>query len=166
MFKETNISSLSFNPFDKIGKEWCLISATSQGKTNTMTASWGALGHLWNKDIAIIFIRPQRYTKEFIDASDTFSISFFEGHHTELSYLGTKSGRDENKIENVHFDVIDLKGTPTFKQAKEVFFCRKLYVDSLKKDSFLFKEIYDKNYPNDDLHIVYIGEIEKVYINE
>ena len=64
MFEKVDIHSLNFNPFDKIGKDWLLISATKSGKTNTMTASWGTLGHLWNKDVAIIFIRPQRYTKE------------------------------------------------------------------------------------------------------
>lgn len=63
MFEKVDIHSLSFNPFDKVGKDWLLISATKNGKTNTMTASWGTLGHLWNKDVAIIFIRPQRYTK-------------------------------------------------------------------------------------------------------
>lgn len=66
MFEKVDIHSLSFNPFDKVGKDWLLISATKNGKTNTMTASWGTLGHLWNKDVAIIFIRPQRYTKEFV----------------------------------------------------------------------------------------------------
>lgn len=63
MFEKVDIHSLSFNPFDKVGKDWLLISATKNGKTNTMTASWGTLGHLWNKNVAIIFIRPQRYTK-------------------------------------------------------------------------------------------------------
>ena len=66
MFEKIDIHSLNFNPFDKVGKDWLLISATKNGKTNTMTASWGTLGHLWNKDVAIIFIRPQRYTKEFV----------------------------------------------------------------------------------------------------
>ena len=78
MFEKVGIHSLNFNPFDKIGKDWLLISATKSGKTNTMTASWGTLGHLWNKDVAIIFIRPQRYTKEFVDESETFTLSFFD----------------------------------------------------------------------------------------
>ena len=86
MFEKVDIHSLSFNPFDKVGKGWLLISATKNGKTNTMTASWGTLGHLWNKNVAIIFIRPQRYTKEFVDESETFTLSFFDDKHKELSY--------------------------------------------------------------------------------
>ena len=74
MFEKVDIHSLSFNPFDKVGKDWLLISATKNGKTNTMTASWGTLGHLWNKNVAIIFIRPQRYTKEFVDEQPSVEI--------------------------------------------------------------------------------------------
>ena len=76
MFKPIDYHTLNFDPFHKIGKDWLLISARKDGITNTMTASWGALGHLWNKDIAIVFIRPQRYTREFVDASDSFTLSF------------------------------------------------------------------------------------------
>ena len=154
MFEKVDIHSLNFNPFDKIGKDWLLISATKSGKTNTMTASWGTLGHLWNKDVAIIFIRPQRYTKEFVDESETFTLSFFDDKHKELSYLGTKSGKE----------MVD--GNPTFEEAKEVFICKKLYVGKLEKEYFLLPEIYEKNYPLDDLHYVYIGEITDVYSNK
>ena len=166
MFEKVDIHSLSFNPFDKIGKDWLLISATKNGKTNTMTASWGTLGHLWNKDVAIIFIRPQRYTKEFVDESDKFTLSFFNDKHKELSYLGTKSGKDEDKISNVNFHVEMVDGSPTFKEAKEVFICKKLYVGKLEKEHFLLPEIYEKKYPLDDLHYVYLGEITNVYTNK
>lgn len=166
MFKLIDYHTLNFDPFHKIGKDWLLISARKDGITNTMTASWGALGHLWNKDIAIVFIRPQRYTREFVDASDSFTLSFFDGYHKELSYLGTKSGKDENKIENVHFHLTDIDGQPAFEEANEVWILKKLYVSKFEKDSFIFPDIYEKNYPNDDLHYIYIGEITGVYRNE
>ena len=166
MFEKVDIHSLNFNPFDKVGKDWLLISAIKNGKTNTMTASWGTLGHLWNKNVAIIFIRPQRYTKEFVDESETFTLSFFDDKHKELSYLGTKSGKDEDKISNVNFHIEMVDGNPTFKEAKEVFICKKLYVGKLEKEHFLLPEIYEKNYPLDDLHYVYIGEITDVYSNK
>lgn len=166
MFKPIDYHTLNFDPFHKIGKDWLLISARKDGITNTMTASWGALGHLWNKDIAIVFIRPQRYTREFVDASDSFTLSFFDGYHKELSYLGTKSGKDENKIENVHFHLTDIDGQPAFEEAKEVWILKKLYVSKFEKDSFIFPDIYEKSYPNDDLHYIYIGEITGVYRNE
>ena len=166
MFEKVNIHELNFNPFDKIGKDWLLISAVKDGQTNTMTASWGTLGHLWNKDVAIVFIRPQRYTKEFVDGNDTFTLSFFNDKHKELGYLGRHSGKDEDKISKVGFHVEMVDGQPTFQEAKEVFICKKLYVDKFKKEDFLIPEIYDKNYPQDDLHYVYIGEITNVYTNK
>ena len=166
MFQKTDIHTLHFNPFDKIGKDWLLISATKGGQTNTMTASWGAFGHLWNKDVAIVFIRPQRYTKEFVDHADTFTLSFFDDKHKELSYLGHTSGKDEDKISTVNFHVEMVDNQPTFKEAKEMFVCKKIYVGKFEKENFLFQEIYDKNYPLDDLHYVYIGEITDVYTNK
>lgn len=166
MFKPIDLHSLSFNPFDKIGKEWFLITAKNENKVNTMTASWGALGHLWNKDIIIAFIRPQRYTKQFVDQSEAFTLSFFEDHHKELSYLGTKSGKDEDKIAHVNFHITEIENLPTFEEAKDVFLIKKLYVGKFEKDNFLYSNLYDKNYPNDDLHYIYIGEITGVYSHE
>lgn len=76
-FKEVDIKSLTFNPFTKIGSEWMLITAGDQSGYNTMTASWGGLGVLWGKNVATCYIRPQRYTKKFVDANDTFTLSFY-----------------------------------------------------------------------------------------
>ena len=105
-------------------------------------------------------------SKEFVDESETFTLSFFDDKHKELSYLGTKSGKDEDKISNVNFHVEMVDGNPTFKEAKEVFICKKLYVGKLEKEHFLLPEIYERNYPLDDLHYVYIGEITDVYTNK
>ena len=81
-------------PFEKIGSQWMLISAEKDGKVNTMTASWGGVGVLWGKNVVTVYIRPQRYTKEFVDANDTFTLSFFDGNYMkELGYLGKVSGR-------------------------------------------------------------------------
>ena len=79
--KEINIKEFKFNPFTKIGKEWMLVTASNNGKVNSMTASWGGVGVLWNKNIAFIVLRPQRYTKEFVDASNEFSLSFFDENY-------------------------------------------------------------------------------------
>ena len=98
MFEKVDIHSLSFNPFDKVGKGWLLISATKNGKTNTMTASWGTLGHLWNKNVAIIFIRPQRYTKEFVDESETFTLSFFDDKHKEHAREFYEANEAQNQV--------------------------------------------------------------------
>ena len=143
-----------------------LISAKKDGITNTMTASWGMAGHLWNEDVVMVFIRPQRYTHEFVDNSTTFSISFFDGKKKELGYLGKVSGKDEDKISTVNFHVTEIEGTPTFEEAKFTIICEKIYIDSLKEDSFLNKEILTKHYPDMDLHTIYIGKVKGMYINE
>lgn len=74
-FKEAAIESLQFNPFTKIGKEWMLITAGDEKKHNTMTASWGGVGIMWGKQVVTAYIRPQRYTKEFVDAEGLFTLS-------------------------------------------------------------------------------------------
>ena len=98
-FKEIKAQELKINPFEMIGIDWMLITVKKDEKVNTMTASWGGLGVIWNKNVVTIYIRPKCYTKEFIDNSDTFSVTILgEEYRKELSYLGTISGRSEDKI--------------------------------------------------------------------
>lgn len=165
-FKKIDIQSLNFNPFTKIGEEWMLITSEKEGVVNTMTASWGSLGYLWNENIATIFIRPQRFTKQFIDHNDYFTISFFNNYKKELGILGTISGKNHNKIEKVGFDVTYLDKQPTFEQANLVFVCKKIYEDHFKEESFSNKELSDKHYLNKDYHTMYIAKIMNVYIKE
>ena len=94
-FHEVPIESLEFNPFKKISKQWMLITAGDEKKSNTMTASWGGLGIMWGKNVATAYIRPNRYTKEFVDQTDRFTLSFLpEEERKALNYCGTVSGRD------------------------------------------------------------------------
>ena len=93
-FKEVKAEDLQWNPFTKIGKEWLLITAGTEEKINTMTASWGGVGVIWGKNAVTTYIRPQRYTKEFVDHNDTFTISFYsEAYRKALSLCGSVSGR-------------------------------------------------------------------------
>lgn len=165
-YKKICLDELNINPFTKIGKDWMLITAISDGVVNTMTASWGNLGVLWNKNVATAYIRPQRYTKQFVDSSDYFTLTFFDGFKKELGILGTHSGMECDKIKDVGFKVEFLENQPTFKQGSVVVICKKIYQDHLKKDLFLDDEIDKNNYPNQDYHHFYIGEIISVYINK
>lgn len=153
-------------PFEMIGKDWMLITAESGGKVNTMTASWGGMGVIWNKNVAFMFIRPSRYTKEFVDSSDKFSLTFFgEGYKEKLTYLGRTSGRDENKIEKSGLTVTSVDGVPAFSEAETVIVCKKLYAQDMKADCFVCPEFFEKMYPEGDVHTLYIAEIENVYKN-
>lgn len=158
--KEIKPDQWKDNVFDAIGRQWMLISAQQEGKVNTMTASWGGMGVLWNRSVATIYVRPQRYTKQFIDASEYFSLCFFDDTWKEqLAYLGRVSGKDEPKIEKAGLTIKNDRQAPYFEQASVVVICRKLYADTLKKESFFQHELYEQNYPNNDLHTMYIGKI-------
>ena len=94
-FKEVSIDSLQFNPFTKISKEWMLVTAGDEEKSNTMTASWGGVGIMWGKNVVTAYIRPQRYTKEFMDENELFTISFLpEEYRKALNVCGSVSGKN------------------------------------------------------------------------
>ena len=166
-FKEVDIKSLTFNPFTKIGSEWMLITAGDQSGYNTMTASWGGLGVLWGKNVATCYIRPQRYTKKFVDANDTFTLSFYgPAHKQALSICGSKSGRDCDKVKEAGLTPYFVDGTAAFEEADMVFVCKKLYEDEIRPENFIAKENDEKWYPEKDYHTVYIAEITKVLVRE
>ncbi|MBE7035366.1 MAG: flavin reductase family protein [Ruminococcaceae bacterium] len=162
---EISPEQIETNAFSMIGKDWMLIAAEKEGKTNAMTASWGGIGVLWNKPVSFCFIRPQRYTKEFIDASERFSLTFFtEEYRKTLSYFGRVSGRDEDKIEKAGLSVEHAEGAPYFREGNLVLLCKKLYVDTIKPEGILSPEIVQEMYPGADFHSVYIGEIVKAFM--
>jgi flavin reductase (DIM6/NTAB) family NADH-FMN oxidoreductase RutF len=166
-FKEINVDELLFNPFKKIGKEWMLISAGDNEKFNTMTASWGGLGIMWGKNVATTYIRPQRYTKEFVDANETFTISFYdEAYKKALNICGTVSGRDTNKIEQAGLTPYFIDGTVAFCEANMILICKKQYHCEMSPDNFDDKENDNKWYPAKDYHTMYISEIIKVLVKE
>jgi flavin reductase (DIM6/NTAB) family NADH-FMN oxidoreductase RutF len=164
MFQEIDIESLKFNPFTKISKQWMLISAGNKTKCNTMTASWGALGELWKKPVSFIFIRPQRYTLEFIEKEDYYSICFFDKNdRNALNYCGSHSGRNEtDKISSAGLTPVFDEKAPYFKEAKVVFICRKMHGQTIDPACFIDKSIDSECYADKDYHKMFVGEIVKV----
>ena len=117
-FEKIGLTDIELAPFTAFDKGWGLVTAGDAKKYNTMTVSWGGLGTLWNKPVATIYIRPQRYTKQFVDANERFTVSLFDGDHKrELGVLGTKSGRDGNKVAEVGFTSVELAGQVAFEEA-------------------------------------------------
>ncbi|MGL5973306.1 MAG: flavin reductase [Oscillospiraceae bacterium] len=165
-FKKINTSSLSLNPFESISKEWFLVTAGDKSNFNTMTASWGSVGHLWNLDVFFSFVRPQRHTFSFCEENLYYSICFFdEQYKKDLVFCGRNSGANTDKIKNTNLTpVFDENETPFFKESNLVFICKKLYVDRLKEDSFLNSDLSIKNYPKKDFHQMYVGEIISVLV--
>ncbi|MDR3310113.1 MAG: flavin reductase [Oscillospiraceae bacterium] len=152
------------NVFDKIGRGWMLITAGTPEKFNTMTASWGGLGVLWGKNVAFCFVRPQRYTYEFMESSDVYTLGFFpEKYRPQLVVCGGVSGRDTDKVEATGFKPLPTPdGGVYFQESELVIVCRKIYADDFKPELFLSPELAGI-YPGHDYHRMYIGEITAVY---
>ena len=163
MFKKMDPRVLDKNVFSAIGDQWMLITAGTAEHCNTMTASWGGLGVIWGAPAATCYIRPQRYTKEFVDREDYFTLSFFgEDCRKALRLCGSKSGRDTDKVKECGFTVQTADcGAPYFAQAELVLVCRKRFAQPLDPDN-IPQDIKERWYPEKDYHTMYIGEITEV----
>ena len=161
MMEQADVRTLEDNVFSLIGENWMLITAGTAERCNTMTASWGGLGVLWGKNVATCYVRPQRYTREFLERENYFTLSFFgPEYRRELSLCGSKSGRDVDKVKECNFTVRQTQcGAPYFDQARLVLVCRKLYWQDMDPTHFLDGEIDRRWYPEKDYHRIYIGEI-------
>ncbi len=159
---EITPDKLPKSAFELIGKDWMLLTAGDENKYNTMTASWGGLGVLWNKNVVFAFVRPQRFTFEFMKDSEYFSCSFFkEEYRNALAYCGKYSGRDVDKAKECNLTPAFLENAPYFEEADTVIVCKKLYVQQLNESSVIDESI-KANYSGDDYHHVFVGEIVKV----
>ncbi|WP_398440839.1 flavin reductase [Sedimentibacter sp.] len=164
---EIKPEELNKSAFQMIGNDWMLITAEKDNKVNTMTASWGGLGVMWHKNVSYIVLRPQRYTKEFIDNTDTFSLCFFDSKYKkELSYLGSVSGRDEDKMSKTALTLNHFDNIPCFEEADIIITCKKMFAQEFNPDSFIEKNLVEKNYSNKDFHTMYISEILKVLVRK
>ncbi len=174
-FIKINPQEISANPFKLIGNDWMLVTSANDCETlrggtdyNTMTASWGGLGVLWNKPVAFIFIRPQRHTFCFTEKNDRITLSFFgEEYRKALSFCGKQSGRDFDKAKECNltpvFDKTEYGRAVWFSEAKLVLKARKLYTEFLNKKSFISEDALE-NYKSGDFHMMYICEIEEVLL--
>lgn len=163
-FKMIKPEDLSDNVFKLIGGDWMLITAGNKEKFNTMTASWGGLGVLWNKKVCFCFIRPNRYTYEFMENEKSFTLSFLQEKYREvLRFCGSNSGRDVDKIAATGITPVESSnGSVYFEEAKLVLECQKIYAQDLTPECFVDPEL-DKNYNGEDYHKLYIGEITACY---
>lgn len=155
---------LELNPFTKIGTEWMAVTAGDAEKVNTMTASWGTLGVLWGKNVVSIFIRDSRYTKEFVDRHDTFSLTFFDPKlKAALKYFGAVSGRNEDKIAGAKMNINYANdGTPYIDEGNLVLICRKLSATKINPDQFIDRSIDETWYKVMDYHTMYVGEVTEI----
>ena len=164
-FDEIDIKTLKDNTFALMDDDWMLITAGNVKSFNTMTAAWGGFGILWHKPVVFAFIRPTRYTYEFMEKNKHFTLCYFEEKYREiLKICGTKSGREYDKIKNTGLIPLENKwGSTYFEQSRMVIACKKIYYDDFKPGLFLDDSIH-REYPKEDYHRFYIGKIEQCLI--
>lgn len=162
-----DLQDFNHNIFELLSKNGALITAGNIDSFNTMTIGWGTMGVLWGKNIFTAYVRPSRYTYCFTEENDYFTISFYDDKYKkELQYLGTKSGRNEDKVKSVGFNAFSIEpGAISFKEAKIHLVCKKLYFQDLDSTK-LSEPSIKRYYPNPDYHRFYIGEIVSYYVNE
>ncbi len=164
MFKEISAKEIDGNLIKAIADEWMLITAGNEEKYNMMTASWGFAGEIWGNDSVMALIRPQRYTMEFVDNSDYFTLSFYGDEKEIHKVCGSKSGRDVDKTALTGLTPVFADNSVYFEEARLVLVCKKQYVGKLREEEFIDKEplrLY-----NGDFHYMIIGKIEKVLVKE
>ena len=169
MFYEISAEQFSCSPFELIGKDWLLICAPDKQKpcgANAMTASWGGLGVIWSKNVATIYVRPQRHTFSLIESCDEVSLCFpSEKYRDALRLCGTRSGRDMDKISQSGLSVAHDGETPFIEQSEVVLICKKAYSDFIKEECFNDTS-HLSHYPQKDYHKLYILEIKKILVKE
>lgn len=169
--RKIDISELTVSPFTKWFDDWALVTAADGEKVNTMTVRWGGLGVLWQKNIVTVYVHPDRYTHQFMEKTDKFTVTFFDGYRDALMLLGTVSGRDRDKITESGLTVEWTDGAPAFKEAALTVTCRLLYRQDLLREGFVSQEIGDETWggprlKDKPLHTMYIGEVIGVYVDE
>ncbi|MCM1114345.1 MAG: flavin reductase [Clostridium sp.] len=168
MFREIGMTELSCNTVDLFKNRWGLVTAGTEKGFNMMTVSWGAVGELWGKDMATVYIRPPRYTEEFLNANDYFTVSFYPSEMKNQIHgiCGSKSGREVDKAKECALTPNFSENAPFFDEAEIVFVCKKSAKSKFNPSEFIDDTIDDKWYPENDYHYIYYGEIQKVLISK
>jgi len=158
-FVPTPITEIQDNPFQLIGREWMLVTAGEPSALNTMTAAWGGLGYLWNRDVCFCFVRPNRYTYEFTEKHAYFSLCFFpEDRRETLKICGSRSGRDVDKLKLTGLEPLWDREAPYFAQARLAMVCKKIYYADINPNRFIDANLTGL-YPEKQYHRLYVGEI-------
>ncbi len=158
-----DITQLCVQPHNLFHNQWAVLTVGdfSQGDFNAMTIGWGALGTMWSKPFIYVAVRHSRYTFSFMEKFDNFTVTVFSHeYHEALSLLGTRSGRDYDKISQSGLTPVagEVVTSPVFEEAEIALECKKVYANDLNPAHFL-DPFVDKHYPNKDFHRIYYGEI-------
>lgn len=162
-FEKIDVKELCFSPVEAIGEDWGILTGVSDKGFNSMTVSWGSVGVLWSKPVVFAFVRPHRYTYEFLRDGEMFSLAIMNKEiHKKMAVFGSKSGRDVDKYAQSGLTVVYENGVPYPGEAETVFICKKIAKGDITPEWFIDESIDGDNYPKKDYHGMYIGEITAV----
>lgn len=156
------MKDIMINPFLKFDKDWALVTAGNQDSFNTMTISWGSMGTLWSKPVVTVYVRPERYTYNFLKNAEYFTVTFFDEKYKDaLAYLGRVSGRDIDKVKESKLTPVFLENGVTFKEAKETYICQKIYMEQMDRSKMpeFTNHIYGEN---GQAHYIIVGELKEI----
>lgn len=166
MFRDICLKDFKENVINIIANEYMLITAGNKEKYNMMTASWGFMGEMWGEDSVAVVVRPSRYTMEFIDNNDYFTLTFYGDDKSVHKICGSKSGRDIDKTNATGLTPIANDDYVYFDEARLVLVVKKKYVQPMSKDFLTDKAVDEKWYKDGDWHNLIIGSIERIYVKE
>ncbi|MEA3266694.1 MAG: flavin reductase family protein [Candidatus Fermentibacteria bacterium] len=163
--KEIRAEELWLKAVDQWKNQWLLLTAGTMEDCNMMTVAWGSIGCMWNRPFAQIVVRPQRYTMQYLERSDSFTLCAFpEEYHRDLQHLGTVSGRDGDKLADTALTLMESSSvlSPGYNQASLILECRKMYAQNMDPACFI-TDTATRVYPEKDFHRIYFGEIVKMF---
>ena len=161
------LKKINVSPFTNFGYDWALVTSGTKEKFNSMTIGWGEMGTLWGFPVIQIFIKPIRYTFDFLKENDIFTVSFYDKkYRKKLGIIGTVTGRNNNKVDMVGFTPQFLEnGGITYKQASVTYVLKKILIQQIDKNlipEFAITEYYTTEEP----HYIIIGKVESVVNNQ
>ena len=159
-FQPFSPTQMDLNPFKLFAQNWAALSVIAEGKRNAMTVSWGGMGEFWNKDVVTVYVRQSRYTKELLDNSEHFSLTFFdEKYRSTLKFLGAVSGREEDKLKGARLHMNVHQEVPFIDEGNFVIICKKLLAVPIPAETFADDLFDGEFYEHGDYHTMYMGEI-------
>lgn len=153
------------NAVKMFADDWFELAAGQEGDMNLMTIAWGSLGELWGRPVVTVYVSTSRYTNQFMEKNDYFTITHFPASMREkLQYLGTVSGRDEDKVKGANLSVEFTElGNPIFAEADLAIECKKIYAEQFKAELMPVEQREWYNESGLGIHVAYIGEIVNVW---
>ncbi|MBQ8144758.1 MAG: flavin reductase [Butyricicoccus sp.] len=164
--KKIELSELSFDALTKTGRDLAVLAAGVPEDFNMMTIGWATYGTLWREPVATVYVRHSRYTLEFTEKNDCFSITFLKPGHEKIlgTTLGSKSGRDIDKMHESGLTPVFVDGVPCFEEAALTLICQKVYRGEITEDQFLDRKPFEQFYADGDMHTFYVGRVLAAYV--